>query len=121
MEEDSEQTPENRYSKVPPQLRKYVFKTGNNAGGRTKGSKSLKTYAREYLEGMTEEERVEYLNSLNPDFVWRMAEGQPDTKLKGDSDEPIVLIVKNVNGNSPTKELRVEGIPDGTPPSSPTI
>ena len=57
----------------------YQFKIGNNAnpGGRPKGSKSLKTYAREYLESLPDEEKVDYLNSLDRDFIWRMAEGQP--------------------------------------------
>lgn len=57
----------------------YQFKIGNNAnpGGRPKGSKSLKTYAREYLETLPDDEKIKYLNSLDRDFIWKMAEGQP--------------------------------------------
>lgn len=49
--------------------------------GRPKGSgKSLKEYSREFLANMTEEERLDYLNGLPKDIIWKMAEGNPDTK-----------------------------------------
>lgn len=58
-------------------LKQYQFKPGQsgNPGGRPKNT--LKEYAREYLQNMTEEERAEYLNGLDRDLIWRMAEGQP--------------------------------------------
>ena len=76
---DEEVKPQESHKKSYDWLKPYQFKAGNNAnpGGRPKGSKSLKTYAREYLEALPDEEKVEYLNSLPRDFVWRMAEGQP--------------------------------------------
>ena len=44
--------------------------------GRPKG-KSLKEYSREYLAKMTDEERVQYLNNIDANLIWRMAEGNP--------------------------------------------
>lgn len=73
----ADNTPENRYERVPPQLRKFVFKPGNKGGpGRPKG-KSMKEYSREYLESMTEEERADFLNEIDKSLIWKMAEGNP--------------------------------------------
>jgi hypothetical protein len=63
-------------------LKGYQFVKGQsgNPGGRPKGSKSLKTFAREYLETLPPEEKVEYLKTLPTEIVWRMAEGNPENK-----------------------------------------
>lgn len=78
MRENSEQD----LSRVPKNLQPHVFKKGQIANplGRKKGSVSLKQYAKQMLETMTYEERMEYLEGLPKDFVWQMAEGKPDTK-----------------------------------------
>lgn len=94
MEENAQEQQE--YSKVPPHLRKFVFKKGvsGNPGGRPLGAKSLKTFAREYLENMDEDERVAYLNSIDPKIVWEMAEGKAkqDMDIKGDITSKIISI-----------------------------
>lgn len=97
--EKADEQPENSYENVPEHLRQFVFKPGvsGNPGGRPKGIKSMKEYAREYLEIMDDDERVKFLNRLNPDFVWKMAEGQPkqatDIEVLG---TPIIHIAKEV-------------------------
>lgn len=100
----------------------WLWKKGQsgNLMGRPKG-KTMKEYAREYLSKMTDEERDEWFDGINKELVWKMGEGNPDNKVQGDSDNPITLIVKNVNGNSNTQELRIQGIPKGTPGSTPEI
>ncbi len=61
---------------VPKQLKPFLFKKGNKLGGRKPG-KSLKEYARQYLSMMNDDEKIKFMNSLDPDIVWRMAEGNP--------------------------------------------
>lgn len=64
-----------------------TFKVGNPGGGRPKG-KTLKEFAREYLQTLPDDKKIEYLSELPKDIVWRMAEGNPkqdtETKLSGD-------------------------------------
>lgn len=85
-EEDQQKLSE----KLPPQdqekkspgdrLKPWHFQPGKNwtgnANGRPKGKKSLKTWVRERLEEMDEEERFEFLKGMKKDFVWEMAEGK---------------------------------------------
>jgi len=65
---------------VPEHLKPFVFKKGNKLGGRKKG-KSIKEYSRDYLAKMSDEERFKFLNSLDPELVWKMAEGNPSNNL----------------------------------------
>lgn len=82
-----ENAQEQRNNKVPEAIRKYVFKPGQsgNPGGRPKGSKSMKTWAREYLEAMPEEDRVEFMNSIDHKAIWEMAEGKAKQDVEIDA------------------------------------
>lgn len=55
-----------------------TFGPGNlaNPEGRPKG-KTLKEFAREFLMKMDDKQKIEFLNSLSKDIVWKMAEGNP--------------------------------------------
>ena len=59
----------------------YRFKPGvsGNPDGRPKGAKSMKTWVKEYLQSLSEEERIEFINTQSGELVWKMAEGNPQT------------------------------------------
>src|SRR3990167_618248 len=64
-------------------LKQYQWQKGQsgNPGGASKGKK-MKTLAAELLANMTGEEKAEWLKTQSPDFVWRMAEGNPENNLE---------------------------------------
>lgn len=69
---------EDTEKQVAKQLIPYQWKKGQsgNPNGRPKG-KTLKEFAREYLLQLPDDEKIEYLASLPPEIVWKMAEGLP--------------------------------------------
>lgn len=86
-------------------LKGYQFVKGQsgNPGGRPKGSKSLKTFAREFLESLPDEEKIEYLRTLPSEIVWKMAEGNPkqDTDVTTGGDKLQPILVKFIDGGKP--------------------
>ena len=66
--------------RLTPEMEKNVWKKGvsGNPNGRPKG-KSLKEFARIYLEQLNEKDKMKYLATLPPEVVWKMAEGNPHT------------------------------------------
>lgn len=80
-----------------------TFAPGTAPGpGRPKG-KSLKEYWKQRFANMTDEEKEKFSEKVAPEILWKMAEGQPATKIGNEEDEdglPTPLLVKFINGNS---------------------
>jgi len=94
-----EEKPQEQHKKQYDWLKGYQFVKGKsgNPGGRPKGAKSLKTFVREYLESMPEDQKIEFLDTLPGELIWKMGEGMPrqDNVIEG-GDLPIMI--KIING-----------------------
>ena len=93
---------------VPKQLVPYLWKKGVSANpkGRPKG-KTLKEFAREYLESLPDDEKVDYLASLPTEMVWQMAEGKPksDDKLEVSVPNTLIELISGVTNKTTDTSL----------------
>jgi hypothetical protein len=87
-------------------IKPWQFKPGQsgNPGGKPKGTVSLKTYAKKYIQELSDDEKLEFLKGIDKDKVWEMAEG----KAKQDMDLKGTLTISQVldnlqNGQTPTE------------------
>jgi hypothetical protein len=58
----------------------HLWKKGQSGNilGRPKG-KTMKEWARDYLERMNDDERDEFMEGIPKDIIWKMSEGNPQT------------------------------------------
>lgn len=78
------------------QDRPWLYKKGQsgNPKGRPKGSKTMKTYVKEKLASMTEEEREDFLEGVDKKVIWEMSEGKPkqDLEVSGELTSKVVRL-----------------------------
>lgn len=77
-------------------LKPWQFKKGQSGNplGKPVGAVSLKTFARNYIQTLTDEEKLEFLEGIDKDKVWEMAEGKAkqDLEVSGEMVSKIVRL-----------------------------
>ncbi len=77
-------------------LKPWQFKPGQsgNPSGLKKGTVSLKTYAKNMIQDMTDEEKLEFMKGIDKKTVWEMSEGKAkqDVDVKEDSTIRVISI-----------------------------
>lgn len=89
----------------------WLFKPGQsgNPGGRPKGSKSLKTYAKEYLLSLPDDEKLEYMAGMDKRAIWEMAEGKAKQETEHSGTLTISQVLDNLENDRPeTPEQELE-------------
>lgn len=78
MGEKADKQPKKQPDEKSERLRIYQWKPGQsgNLNGRPPG-KSAKTRVKEWIAEMSDIELAEFLNHIEPDVIWKMAEGNP--------------------------------------------
>lgn len=103
MEDELEQDDRNSFEDTGEQsksrtehLRPWQFKPGQsgNPKGLAKGTVSLKTFAKKYIQDLNDDEKIEFMKGLDKKTVWEMAEGKPkqDTEVAIELSSKIIKL-----------------------------
>ena len=92
-------------------LKAWQFQPGQsgNPAGRKPGS-SLKDYAKKYLSGMTDEERLEFMRGIDKKVIWEMSEGKAEAKTESKLEVtlPQPLLNNVLENNSTAKDSETQ-------------
>lgn len=69
-------------------LKPWQFKRGQsgNPGGKPKGTVSLKTFVKNYIQNLNDDEKLEFMEGIDKKTIWEMSEGKAkqDIEIEGE-------------------------------------
>jgi hypothetical protein len=94
METTDKQEQNKRIETGKKNIAPFMWKKGQSGNilGRPKG-KTMKEWAREYMERMTDEERDEFMEGIPKEVIWKMAEGNPKQDVDSKVDGTLQIVV----------------------------
>lgn len=106
MEENTGEQEKKQYEWLKP----WQFKPGQsgNPKGLAKGTKSLKVFARQMLQDMTDDEKIEYLKGMDKDKIWEMGEGKPKQDMEVSGNLNISKVLDEIENGQTTDNKGVE-------------
>lgn len=76
--------------------RPWLFKPGQsgNPAGRPKGTVSLKTFAKKYIQELSDEEKMEFIKGMDKKDIWEMSEGKAkqDLEVSGELTSKVIQV-----------------------------
>lgn len=91
-------------------LKPWQFKKGQsgNPSGKKPGTISLKVFAKNYIQGLTDEEKLDFLEGIDKKTVWEMAESKPKQDIGHSGSLTISQVLDNLENGQETLEQNLE-------------
>lgn len=105
-EELTGEQPQKQHKGRAEHLKAWQFKPGKsgNPSGLKPGTKSLKVFAREYLQSLDDDEKIEYMKGMDKKIIWEMAEDKPKQGMEVKADVTISDVLDKLDGSKTTDE-----------------
>lgn len=71
-------------------LEAYKWKKGHSGNPKGRPKEPLKIFAREVIGAMSDEQKIQFLNEISKEMIWKMAEGNPEQGLVGKDGKELI-------------------------------